>query len=167
MKTNRLIIAVLVIILVSSCNSAKKTLRHQNKCEKWGVCQSVKDSTVYIESIAFDTVIVDNSELWLDMLFECDSNGYVLIRKIDSLQSKNIDLTTLLKDNRLIIHANVPARVIRIPKIMKSLSKTVVQQRFTNILSTMQSFWIVMGKIFAGSILLTLIVGILWIRFKR
>lgn len=164
---NKLILTALIVILVSSCNSAKKTLRHQNKCAKWGACQSVKDSTVYVETISFDTVVVDNSELWLNMLFECDSSGSVLIRQIDSLQSKNIDLTTLLKDNRLIIHANVPARVIRVPKLMKSLSTTVVQQRFTNILTHGQSFWIVMGKIFAGSILLTLIVGLLWLRFKR
>ncbi len=152
------------VFMLTSCNS---TLRHQQKCAKWGVCQQVKDSTVYIERTSFDSVVVDNSEFWVDMLFECDSSGSVLVRHIDSLTAKNIDLTTQLKTNRLVIHGNVETQVIRIPILMKSLEKKIVQERITNMLTSMQSFWLVMGKVFAGSILITMISGLLWLRFKK
>lgn len=66
--------------------------------------------------------MTDDSDIWLSMLFECDSSGNALIKQIDSLTTKNADLQMALKDNKVVIHGSVPGKVYRIPKLMRSVN---------------------------------------------
>ena len=101
---NRLILSAFILILVSGCNIQQKRIE---KCQKWGVC-ATSDSISYIETLKIDTIVTDNSEMWLDMLFECDSNGQVLARKISNVETENADLKMKLTDNRLIVYVKQP-----------------------------------------------------------
>lgn len=119
MKSITIILSALILFVATSCDLQKKRLQ---KCQKWGVCQS-KDSVIVKDSIAFDTTYIDNSEFWTSILFACDSNGNVLIRSIDSLKSRNVDLQIALKDNKLIQYVKVPAKTIKVPVYFHSQSK--------------------------------------------
>jgi hypothetical protein len=123
MKLITAVLSALILLVATSCDLQK--IRTQ-KCQKWGICTS-KDSVVIKDSIAFDTTYLDNSEFWSSILFACDSNGHVMIKQIDSLKSKNIDLQIALKDNRLVQYVKVPAQTIKVPIYFKSQStiKTV------------------------------------------
>ena len=151
-KSFLIILSVFFAFGITSCDLQK--IRHQ-KCQKWGVCQS-KDSIVIKDSIAHDSIILDNSELWLSMLFECDSAGHVLVRQIDSLTTKNIDLQTALKNNRVVIHATVPEKVIRIPKLMHSVTKKTTVTVKVNELKWHQS-----ARLWAFNVIMILL--LLWL----
>lgn len=146
-KLKLAILAILCAAVGTSCSTEQQILRHEAKCNKWGVCQPVQNDTIYTEKIAWDTVKTDNSEFWSAILFECDSMGAVHIKQIDSLSSRNIALNMALKDNKLVQHIYIPAKVIRVPKLMTSLKTNVVVERFTNILTGWQSFQIWSGRV--------------------
>lgn len=118
-KSITAVLSALIILVATSCDLQKI---HTQKCQKWGVCTQ-KDSVVIKDSISFDTTYLDNSEFWSSILFACDSNGNVLIKSIDSLKSKNIDLQLALKDNKLIQYIKVPAQTIKVPVYFHSQSK--------------------------------------------
>ena len=135
------VLAILCAVVVTSCGTTKKTLRRQAKCEKWGVCQTTKDCTVVIEKMRIDTVVTDNSEMWVDFLFECDSTGAVYVRAIDSLATENVNLKTKLKDNRLVIYAQSPSDQIPCPPAMSRIEyRDKVVRSVTNKLTGWQTF---------------------------
>jgi hypothetical protein len=119
MKLITAVLSALILLVATSCDLQK--IRTQ-KCQKWGICTS-KDSVIIKDSIAFDTTYLDNSEFWSSILFACDSNGNVMIKQIDSLKSKNIDLQLALKDNKLIQYIRVPAQTVKVPVYFHSQSK--------------------------------------------
>ncbi len=104
------VLSILVLFVAYSCNLQEK---RAEKCRKWGVC-GVKDSISYLESIKIDTIITDNSEMWLDMLFMCDSSGAVLTKSVNNLETENANLKIKLKDNRLFLYVSQPNDTIYI-----------------------------------------------------
>ena len=100
----RWLLTVLIALVVCSCRIQEK---RAEKCHKWGVCADI-DSTSYVETLTTDTILMDDSQMWLDFLFECDSMGNVLTRTIYNLQTENSDLQMKLKDNRLTVYIKSP-----------------------------------------------------------
>jgi hypothetical protein len=117
-KSFAIVLSAFILLATTSCDLQKKRLQ---KCQKWGVCQS-NEVTIIKDSIKVDTFLTDDSDIWLSMLFECDSSGNVLIKQIDSLTTKNADLQMALKENKVVIHGSVPGKVYRIPKLMRSVN---------------------------------------------
>jgi len=117
-KSFAIVLSAFILLVATSCDLQKKRLQ---KCQKWGVCQS-NEVTIIKDSIKIDTFLTDDSDIWLSMLFECDSSGNVLIKQIDSLTTTNADLQMALKDNKVVIHGSVPGKVYRIPKLMRSVN---------------------------------------------
>lgn len=155
MKLVIVVLSALILLVATSCDLQK--IRTQ-KCQKWGVCTS-KDSVIVKDSIAFDTTYLDNSEFWSSILFSCDSNGNVMIKQIDSLKSKNIDLQLALKDNKLIQYIRVPAQTVKVPVYFHSQSKVKTVTVKVNELKWHQS-----ARIWAFNILL--IIGIILLGIK-
>ena len=124
-KLNRLIITALVLILVSGCNLQQK---RTEKCQKWGVCGT--DSVIIKDTVEIDTIVLDDSQMWLDMLFECDSAGDILIRHIENLETENTDLKLKLDKGRLVVYVKQPNDTIQVikpihsEKIIKTLTLT-------------------------------------------
>jgi len=151
------VLTTLILLMVFGCNSEKLRNKRYAKCEKWQVCGGGID-TVIKESVKIDTVITDNSDLWLNILFECDSTGAVLIRSIDSLNAENVNLRATLKDNRVTIVASVPTKQIPCkPCIEKTTTVSKPAVLIPANISGWVWFQIWAGRVFIGLILLSAI----------
>ena len=158
------VLTALVLILVTSCGSVNKTLRRQAKCQKWGVCQS-HDSTVIKETIRIDTIENDASEVWMDLLFECDSNNQVMIRQLDNLKTEHANIDANFKDNRLVVYVKQPSDTIY--KVGKDTEKTVTRtvEVKTNVITGWQWVQMYAGRAFFVLVLAGLVYA--WIKLKR
>lgn len=164
-KTLAAVILIGLLVLASiSCVSARK---RAEKCQKWGVCATTTDS-VYIEKVKIDSVEVDRSDIWLDMLFTCDSNGNVLVQRIDSISSENANLQASLKDNRIIISGTVPTKSLPCrpcAEITRKETKIVTVTK--NELTSWQGAQMWLGRAFLFVIGIVMIVFGLWLRFRK
>jgi hypothetical protein len=160
-------VVLIAAILLVSCDGQRK-LRREAKCHKWGIC-SVKDSVVIRDTIIpkADSIVIDNSEFWSSILFECDSSGHVLIKQIDSLNAENVRLSTSLKDNRLVQTVYVQGKTVYVPKIIKEKSEVKTQIVTTNVLKWHQSFRLWVANVALLGLLLYICLLVLRKRFKR
>ena len=133
-KYKSIVLGAFLCVLILSCTSQRKQLRHEAKCLKWGVCKPVKDSLVVRDTLRADTVILDDSEMWLNMLFECDSLNQV---KIAELQQKVIgnDINVGFDSNRLVVYVNRPndtiVRYVREREKAETKTVTVTTNKLT------------------------------------
>ena len=153
-KSFAIILSAFILLAATSCDLQKKRLQ---KCQKWGVCNA-KDSIVIKDSIAYDTTMIDNSDFWTSILFECDSNGQVLIKVIDSLKTHNMQLQMSLKDNKLVQYVNVPAQILKRPIYFHTQSGVNTVTITTNELTRWQMFEIWCGRV----IILIVLAGVIW-----
>lgn len=167
MKLITTVLTVLILIAVTSCDAQRK-LRREAKCHKWGIC-SVKDSIVIRDTIIpkADSIVIDNSEFWSSILFECDSSGHVLIKQIDSLNAENVRLSTSLKDNRLVQTVYVQGKTVYVPKIIKEKADVKTQTVTTNVLKWHQSFRLWVANVALLGLLLYICLLVFRKRFKR
>lgn len=135
----------------------KRIERIRGKLSALGVQQEILANTEYIEKIVMDSTMTDEARLFAELLFTCDSAGNVSISRIDSLTTELMNTKLSFHDNTLAVEATVPARVIRIPKLMTSLKNTIVQQKITNVLTTWQTFFVRSGQIMWGAFILFLL----------
>lgn len=138
-KFKPIVLGAFLCLLALSCTSVKKQLRHEAKCLKWGVCKPVKDSIVIRDTLRSDTVILDDSEMWLNMLFECDSTNQV---KISQLQQKIIgsNIQVGFDTNRLVVYVTRPNdTIVRYVK-ERATSETRTINTVTNELTRFQNF---------------------------
>lgn len=142
---NTILIAIITTIALSSCNVQQKRLQ---KCEKWGVCKQQESVLIYDTIVQkADSVVVDNSALWSSILLECDSNGKVFIRQIDSLNAMNVQLETSLKENRLVQKIIVPGKTIYVPKYIRGKEVVKTVTKTTNELTKLQKILLWSGVI--------------------
>ena len=145
----------------------KRLERIKGKLSALGVKPEAVTSTEYIEKVVIDSTYTEEAQLLASLLFECDSAGNVMIRRIDSLTSHNVDVVATFTDNHLVVSGTVPAKVIRIPKLMTSLNKTIVQQKITNVLTGWQTFMIWSGYIFWIAVFAAIAIYLILMRFRR
>ena len=141
-KFKSVVLTALILLVALSCNTHKKQLRHEAKCYKWGVCRPVKDSIVIRDTLRGDTVILDDSEMWLNMLFECDSLNQV---KISELQQKIVgnDIKVGFDSNRLVVHVDRPSDTLIRYVPVRGKYEGHSDERVTNELTLFQQilFW--------------------------
>jgi hypothetical protein len=118
-----LIIIAGLMILLSGCSSAYKAKR----CRALNCCESVKDSTVYIEKIKDTVIWIDESETWLDLLFQCDSANMVQLSKVARLETENANLKLQWNDGRLTVYVH-KTDTVRGNTVEKIVTRNVVQQ---------------------------------------
>jgi len=155
---NLAVLLILCGLLVTSCYPNRKQQRREAKCDKWGVCREAKDCTVIVESVKIDTITTDNSEFWANILFGCDSMGNVYISAIDSIKAVNADLTTKLKNNRMVIYVNKPAEDVPCPPATTKIEYIEkVVEKITNKLTRWQNIFYWSGLIVWGAFILFII----------
>ena len=159
------ILSALIILVVFQSCGLKKELRHQKKCEKWDVCQQ-HDSLIIKDTVKIDTILVDDSEMWLDMLFECDSSGDILIRKLSNLETENADLKMKLINNRLVVYVKSPTDTITVIKPIHSEIQVKTITKKVNELNSWQRIRIFLGNVMLFSILLIVLYIVLRLIFK-
>lgn len=150
------ILTTFCVTLIVSCSIAKQTQRRAAKCQKWGVCQAVQDCTVVTETVRTDTIILDDSQMWLDMLFECDSSGQVFARELGNLQTENANLKLKLKDGRLVVYVNKPNDTIMVHSVDKIRVQKRIQTQKVNELTQWQIAQMWGGRLLALIVLLAL-----------
>lgn len=153
MKT---IITLSIAVLILSCSTVKQSQRRAEKCQKWGVCQAVQDCTVVTETVRTDTIILDDSQMWLDMLFECDSSGQVFARELGNLQTENTNLKLQLKNGRLVVYVNKPNDTITVHSVDKIRVQKIIQTQNVNELTQWQVIQMWGGRLLALIVLLAL-----------
>ncbi len=141
------VLAALTIVAVSC-------VTREEKCRKWGICGKNSDSLVYIEKLTTDTFIQDDSQVWIDMLLECDSTGEVYIDRIDRLETDNSDLQFRLQNNRVYVYMDKAADTIYAKG--KDITKV---EKITNVvevnrLKTWQKVLIWFGVLFIASVII-------------
>ena len=152
------VLATLLLLVVSSCNLQKK---RAEKCQKWGVCAST-DSVIIKDTVKIDTIVLDDSQVWMDMLFECDSAGDILVRHIENLETENADLQMKLDNGHLVVYVKQPNDTITVLKPMHSETTIKTQTIYTNVLK-----WWQRVLMWCGGILLPLFLIYLWFKLKE
>ncbi len=163
-KFKSIILGAFLCVLMLSCTSQRKQLRHEAKCLKWGVCKPVKDSLIISDTLRADTIILDDSEIWLNMLFECDSLNQV---KIAELQQKVVgnDIKVGFDSNRLVVYVNRGDTIVRYTPVReRSETKTVTVT--TNKLTQFQKLLIWSGVAFWILFIIFVVVKI-WGIFRK
>lgn len=163
----RSLLITLSVTLIVSCSIEKQMQRRAAKCQKWGVCQAVQDCTVVTETVRTDTIILDDSQMWLDMLFECDSSGQVFARELGNLQTENTNLKLQLKDGRLVVYVNKPNDTIMVHSVDKIRVQKIVQTIKVNVLTQWQIIQMWCGRLLALIVLLALAYWFIQARINR
>lgn len=163
----RSLLITLSVTLMASCSTVKQSQRRAAKCQKWGVCQAVQDCTVVTETVRTDTIILDDSQMWLDMLFECDSSGQVFARELVNLQTENTNLKLQLKDGRLVVYVNKPNDTIMVHSVDKIRVQKIIQTQKVNELTQWQVIQMWGGRLLALIVLLALIYWFIQARINR
>jgi hypothetical protein len=127
-----LFVSVLLVIL-SSCSHEKWLVKNIDYVRA-KVC--VNGDT--IKTHIHDTIIRWQTETFIepdfssiDMVFECDSNNKVLLSKIDQLTGNRINMTYLLRDNKLTIQAKTDSITYlwNLVKEIKGIDSTIYVDR--------------------------------------
>jgi len=72
------LIFIIIVFSLFSCKTQKQ------------ITSDKSDSTVYIETLRFDTIITPADSSWLFANFKCDSLGNVYLAEIKNLKSKGL-----------------------------------------------------------------------------
>lgn len=143
---------ILAMLIMSSCGAAYKAKR----CQKLACCEKVKDSTVYISTVKDSVIFIDESQTWIDLLFQCDSANLVQLAKVDRLETENADLKMKWDNGKLTVYVHKIDTVTG-----KNTEKITYLDKVINVkvpaeLTKWQRFWVNAGPWIALIVLLYL-----------
>lgn len=149
----RWLLALLTIILLASCGTRKPILT------------SVPEFVVRDRIVP---VAVRPDSLWLKLRFECDSNQQVALAEKEIGQTEGLSVNLDYSSGRLNIDAKTNRDTIYISGRDSLIYIPVKgEERLVNYVTTWQSFWIVLGQLGAGWLVITNLPAIIqWLKNK-
>lgn len=139
-----LVFVIFVLFMFCGCGQAYKVA----KCDKWGVCKTVKDSThIRIKDSTYyiaQPYTVDGDSAYVFAWMECDSARNVVLKQSEIVNGKYIRLQKEIADGVYKVYVRLPGRIdtIYIPATSHSEinTSTQVQQVKVNELTKWQQF---------------------------
>jgi hypothetical protein len=167
-----IIIATLALyaVLIAGCSPAYKAA----KCQKWGVCKTVKDSThVVIKDSTYyipHVYTVDGDSAYVFAWMECDSSRQVVIRESEIVNGRYIQLRKEVESGKYKVYVRLPARVdtvrVSVTDHSSTTSEIKVQQVKVNELTSWQRFRLSAFPWFVA-LLVLIIMYVGWKIYKR
>ena len=150
-----LILAAIFIILALLCGCGTKY--KERRCRALNCCETVKDSTVYISTVKDSVIFIDESETWIDLLFQCDSANLVQLSKVARLETENSDLRFKYENNRLTVYVKSSDTVATVKNHTTYQYRDNVMVKYVNVLTKFQKTAITSGYVFWALIVIYLI----------
>ena len=146
-----LLLILLLIMALCGCSQKWKV----GKCTQWGVCKTVKDSTViHVKDSTYYVPIpisVNGDTAWMKLLFECDSVGTLWLRSSETWQGRYIDLQKQIDAGHVTVIATQAPRIDTVFSTVtvhdSIAAQTIVQNIETNKLTWWQRFMVISGYV--------------------
>jgi hypothetical protein len=139
-----LVFIIFVLFMFCGCGQAYKVA----KCNKWGVCKTVKDSTyIVIKDSTYyiaQPYTIDGDSAYVFAWMECDSARNVVLKQSEIVNGKYIRLQKEIADGVYKVYVRLPGRIdtVYVPATSHSevSNNTTVQQVKVNELTKWQQF---------------------------